>query len=390
MLKAIFITNNEPLAIVSKYQSQPDSAESLNTVLKWVKISQDPALFKPIIHTENYNILLKKSGEVWIAAVIEGDAAPMLFASYIEKIESILHQFIENPLTEFGVKDNFVTVYRIIDVFLDSDFPLCDDFDSVIQFIPQKEKTEKAQFNAMYPWRATLPASGKSKITFDVTEYLDLSISSTGKIINNQIRGVVDISTVLDGSPRISFGFKNSPLFDDIAVHNCVDFKSYMATKRIEFVPPTGKCNLLKYRLQITPKVPIEVKTSFIPQTSKVDLKVSVSVNEMCDDVSIAFDVLGASDARLTETAGTHSMLGDRITWTLGKMKPGKAQELNGVVECGSFCRQTVFMINFQSEQSLSGFDIQNVNIGGVQSAPSTKINYTAKAGHFQIRNGMA
>lgn len=390
MLKAIFVVNNEPLAIVSKYQSQPENQEALNNVLKWVKISQDPALFKPIIHTDNYNILLKKSGEVWLAAAIAGDGSPMLFASYLDKIEKILHQFIENPLTEFGVKDNFVTIYRIIDVFLDGDFPLCDDFDSIIQFIPQKGKTEKAQFSAMYPWRATMPASGRPQISFDVTEILDLSISSTGKIINNQVRGVVELSTVLEGNPRISFGFKNSPLFDDISFHNCVDYKNYMSTKRIEFVPPTGKCTLLKYRLQTTPKIPVEVKTTFVPQSSKVDLRVSVTANEICDNVAVSFDVLGASDSFLTETIGSHTISGDRVTWTLGKMKPGKTQELVGTVECGSFCRQTVFMIDFQTEQSLTHFDIQNVNIDGIQSPPQAKIKYMSKAGHFQIRNGIA
>ena len=179
MLKGVFVVSNELMPIISKYQETPDSNEIVDTVLKWVRIGQDPNFFKPIVHTENFNICMKQSGEVWIAIVVSGDPQAMLFVSYLNKIEELLHQYVEKPLTEFGVKDNFVNIYRVIDVFMDNNFPLCDDFNSLLQFIPLKENGEKATLNAISPWRANGITYKKQSIAFNVTEFVDYSISST-------------------------------------------------------------------------------------------------------------------------------------------------------------------------------------------------------------------
>ena len=389
MLKGVFVVSNELMPIISKYQETPDSNEIVDTVLKWVRIGQDPNFFKPIVHTENFNICMKQSGEVWIAIVVSGDPQAMLFVSYLNKIEELLHQYVEKPLTEFGVKDNFVNIYRVIDVFMDNNFPLCDDFNSLLQFIPLKENGEKATLNAISPWRANGITYRKQSIAFNVTEFVDYSISSTGKVQNYQIRGEVDAKAELNGSPRCSFSFRNSPLFDDICFHRCVDQNAYFATKRVEFVPPQGEFHLLNYRIQTVPKVPLEVKASVFPQSSKIDVKLNIKTELQADNVAISFNVIGAGETKITVTSGSVVVVGDKVTWNIGKLKPGKAQDFSGSVECGSFCKQLVFQVKFQTDQSTSGYDIQNIHIDTNEAQPASTVKVTSKSGHYQLRAGI-
>lgn len=389
MLRGIFITTKDPQSILSQYMKPPEDSDIMNSVLSIAEHSQDPNSFKPLIQRGKYFYCIKNSGEVTIILVIEGDASAILYVSYLEKIEEILHLYVEDPLTEFGVKDNFTTVYRVLDVFMDSNFPLAEDYNNILQFIPKKND-DKPQLSGIYPWRANNLTYRSQYFNFSVDEYFDYNMAMNGKINNLQIRGDVFVDAQVNETPRCSFTFRNSPVFDDISFHRCVDQKLYFMTKRIEFVPAHGKFTLLNYRLQGQFKSPVDINVSFTPHLTKVELKITVTANTPANDVNISFAIPKSLENTLIPTQGTFTALNDQMNWNIGKLKAGKPQELQGTIECAEICKCTAFKVGFSIPNAISSCEIADIS---VMDAPEFKqtptVKYQGYSGNFQIRAGM-
>ena len=388
MLEAIFVANNEPSMIVSKFQIPPKTTEVAEYALKCIRDSSDPNVFKPIVYNQPHTYFLRHSGEVWLVCVVEGDAQSMMFVSILEKLEELLNLYVEKPLTDFGVKDNFALIYRIIDMFLDSSYPFADDYNGLMQFIAPKGM-ERGNLNPITPWRANGPTFKKQQVLIDATEYIDYMIGLSGKVDIFQIRGEITMQADVNGSPRCSFNWKNSPLFDDIAFHRSVDYSIFMSSKRIELVPPQGKFLLASYRMQSQAKLPLDIKAIVTPTRGKLDIKITINAEKQIDDLSIKFDIPGAKESTLQAKQGELILGYETCTWKVGRVKAGKSTELTGAVGCSDECRQTVFCVSFSTEGLLSNCELSGVAIEGTADQNLyVGAKYITRAGRFQIRAG--
>lgn len=389
MLKAIFVVNNEPIVIVSKYQVPPKTNELTEEACKCIRLAFKPNEFKPIVHTPPHTFFLRQTGEVWLVCVVEGDSQAMMYTSMLERLEEILNQYIEKPLTDFGVKDNFALIYRIIDMFIDSSFPFVDDYNGLMQFIAPKN-AEKGTLNPLAPWRASGPTYKKQQVLLDTTEYIDYMVGLNGKVDLAQVRGEIVMQADLNGSPHISLNWKNSPLFDDVAFHRSVDYQAYMSSKRIDLIPPQGKFTLVTYRMQTQAKPPLDIKAVVTPTRGKLDIRITVNVEKQANDVAIKFDIPGARDSTLQTKSGEIVLGFENCTWKIGRMKPGKPAELTGAVGCSEDCRQCVFIVSFNQQGLFSGCEITGRTLEGVtDNSLFVGSKNIVKNGKFQIRAGM-
>ena len=388
MLEAVFVANNEPSMIVSKFQVPPKTSELAEFALKCIRDASNPSEFKPIVYNQPHTYFFRHSGEVWLACVVDGDAQTMMFVSILDKIEELLNLYVEKPLTDYGVKNNFALIYRIIDMFLDSSYPLADDYNGLMQFIAPKG-LERVTLNTIAPWRASGPVYKKQNVLLDVTEFVDYIVGLSGKVDILQIRGEIQMQAEVNGSPRCSFVWKNSPLFDDIAFHRSVDYGAFMSSKRIELVPPQGKFLLANYRMQMQAKLPLDIKAIVTPTRGKLDIKITINADKQIDDLSIKFDIPGAKESTLQAKQGELILGFETCTWKVGRIKAGKSTELTGAVGCSDECRQTVFCVNFQTEGLLSNCELTGVSIEGTADQNLyVGAKYLTRAGRFQIRAG--
>ena len=373
MISSIFVVNKEGIPIVAKHQTPETQTGIIDQVLDLVRNCKE---VPSILQNGNYRICSKGSGEVYLiaAATVEGNAMEVF--SILERFETILHSYIENPLTDFGVKDSFTKVYRILDLFVDYGFPLIDELNAINVFLPDGK--EQGDLNAILPWRTNGITYRSQQLLFDTTEYLDYCVSAVGRVDIQQVRGEIKSTTMLNGNPTCYISWKNNPNFDDYSFHRCVEYGDFQSTKRISLIPPHGECVIMKYRMQVPhAKIPLDVKFSF----TSTDIHITLTPESELSDVTVSF--FSDRGLKFNLTAGSVSFTTEECVWTLGKIKPGKNYELGGPFTNGiSYIR-----CGFTKQGSLIS-ECELVSICLDNSALSSYVGtrYQTKAGHFQHR----
>ena len=389
MLKAIFVINNEPIPIVAKMQRgdvEPEISEEICNIIR------DQEKICSVMNNQNHSFCIKKSGEIWLVAVVDGDGFAMLYLSMLDQIENLLHQYVENPLTDFGVKDNFAIIYRLLDIFTDCGYPLVDDYNGMMQFIQVKGKNgEKGQPNLVYPWRTSEITYKKQQVLIDVVEYIDYCMGANGKVDLQQIRGEINVLAEVNGNPKCSFQWKNAPYFEDIAFHRCVDIANFQNSRRLELIPPQGRCTIVNYRMQQQTKPPLDLKIAFVPTRGKMDIRITATAEKDLTDLKIRWSVLKPGASTLSTKNGSLSTSGNELTWTIGGLKNTKTAELSGVIDCDETCRQTTFIVDFKIDGQLaSGCEMGTVQLDNADSAAFVGAKYETRCGRYQIRAGLA
>ena len=391
MLKAIYIINKEPVPIVAKLQRGDVESGLVSEICEIISSAPTPSSILPIISNPNHSFCIKQSGEVFLTAVVDGDGEAILYLSILDQLEKLLHLYVETPLTDYGVKENFAIIYRLLDIFIDCGYPLVDDFNAMTQFIPPKGKSDKGQINPIYPWRASGFTYKKQQVLLDVTEYVDYCVSSSGKVELNQIRGEIHALSEVNGNPKCSFQWRNSPYFEDVAFHRCVDVTNFQTTHRLEMVPPQGNCLVAQYRMQQRAKPPLDVKVALVPMHGKMDIRLTVTAEKDLYDACIKWDIVAPQASTLATKNGSLTIAGNELTWNIGTLKSAKVAELAGAVECDEACRQTAFRVAFRIEGQLaSECEIGAVQLDGAEKGAFAGARYRTYAGRYQLRAGLA
>ncbi|OHT16463.1 Adaptor complexes medium subunit family protein [Tritrichomonas foetus] len=389
MLKAIYVINNEPIPVVAKLQRGNILTDVCDEICGIIRNHPDPTTLQPIINNPNHTYCIKKSGEVWLVAQIDGDGEAMLYISILDQIEELLHLYVEKPLTDFGVKDNFAIIYRLLDIFVDCGYPLVDDFNGMIQFIP-KPGFEKGQPNLVQPWRANNITYKKQQVLLDVSEYFDYCVAANGKIDLQQIRGEIQMLAEINGNPKCSFSWKNAPLFEDVAFHRCVDLTNFQTARRLELIPPHGSCFLAQYRMQQNQlKPPLEVKVALVPTLGKIDIRLTTTSIKELSNVTIKFAIDSPTESTLITKNGSINNTGDEFVWNIGYLKQNASVELSGTVNCDQNCKNVLFRVDFDLlKQLISGCEMGTVLLDGGDKDVFIGAKYESHCGKYQIRAG--
>jgi len=111
----------------------------------------------------------------------------------------------------------------------------------------------------------------KNEIYIDVIESVNLLMSGDGNVLRSDVAGQVMIKCLLSGMPECKFGMndkvvmskesksvetspshghakKGGVVIDDVAFHQCVRLGKFDTDRTINFVPPDGDFELMRYR----------------------------------------------------------------------------------------------------------------------------------------------
>lgn len=320
-----------------------------------------------------------------MVAKVNGDGSAIMFLSYMMQLETMVVSFLKNPISVDLINNNKEKVLGLLNLFIDEGFPLFHDYNSMLHMMPPLS-SGKISTNPIYPWRSNGLVYKKNQIRFNQTEYYDINYSFNGKVDFQQIRGEISVDSEMNSTPMCGLSFKNSPHFDDIAFHQCIDQNQYLSTKRLEFVPPHGSFVLSKYRInQMNIKCPIEPKSGFNNSKGRIEISISVTTDKNIDDLCIIFSILGAQDSYFTHKVGKIAQSGDSFKWYIGRVKPLRSIELQGYTTTAILEQHTTVLYKFSCDGLMTGFDIQPVSIdGGNDFTSSASVGYYTKNGVCQ------
>lgn len=267
MIHSIFILNSAGEVIIEKhYRGNNSRTESAAFWTQTAKTAKGlPTDVPPFLSTPKGALIhLQRNGLFFLASVLS-DTQPLFVTQFLQSLADVFVDYF-GELNEHAIKDNFITVYELLDEMLDNGFPLTVEPNTLKELIAPPTmlnrvfeqlgadtgKTATVSYSSpLTPWRRANIKYAQNEIFVDVVETLHATYSASRHALSHiMISGVVTVNCRLSGNPDLSMRMRSSTPFDDVALHHCVRFAGYKATGQISFVPPDGPFTLMTYKIR--------------------------------------------------------------------------------------------------------------------------------------------
>jgi len=280
---------------------------------------------------------------------------------WLHRVADVFEEYF-GPLSDARIKENFVTVYELLEEMMDNGIPFTTEPNILKELIIPPTiagkfvsgLTGKSQVSAEMPgtalgnvrWRKSHVKYSTNEIFFDIIEEIDGTIDANGFMSNGEVSGHIDVNCHLSGMPDLTMKLNNPRIMNDCSFHPCVRYNRWEMEKLLSFIPPDGKFKLMDFRVKGQVQLPIYVTpgirfsetggTVRVVVGSKGNPASSVNAgNKPPEDISITIPFPRAvSSATLSANFGQVQF--DDATkickWKLGKLPQNGTSILEGTV----------------------------------------------------------
>jgi AP-3 complex subunit mu len=243
-------------------------------------------------HGTLYIISILRDGLSYLA-VVPAEVSPLMILEFLHRIASIFVDYFGSPADESAIKDNFSTVYQLLEEMVDYGWPLTTEPNALKAMIRPPTVYAKLQsvvFSSAetvsdelpsgtisnMPWRAAGVSYSQNEIYMDIVEQVDAIVSATsGNLISLDVSGSIQCQSHLSGLPDLLLTFKDPSLIDDCSFHPCVRYQRYERDQVVSFVPPDGFFELMRYsiaaekRANFSPPIDCQAQWNVLMPTTK-------------------------------------------------------------------------------------------------------------------------
>jgi len=217
-------------------------------------------------------------------------------------------------------------------------------------------------------WRRNDVRYKKNEAFVDVVETVNLIMSSKGTVLRADVDGVIMMRAYLSGTPECKFGLNDrlvldraekqrgdavgqitsegsgSVELDDCHFHPCVRLEGFESDRTINFIPPDGEFELMKYRSTTAINLPIKVLSTVIENgTSSVSYTITVKANFdaklSATDISLRIPTpLNATtvDCKVPSGKAKYEPAENVIIWKVPRLQGGAESTLSGLAQLAS------------------------------------------------------
>ncbi|KAI2663618.1 AP-1 complex subunit mu-2 [Labeo rohita] len=217
---AIFILDLKGKVLICRnYMGSVDMNEIDNFMPIMMKREEDADLSPVVIHGSTHFLWIKHSN-LYLVAITKKNTNAALVYSFLYKLVEVFTEYFKS-LEEESIRDNFVTVYELMDEVMDFGFPQTTDSKILLEYITQQG--HKLEVGAPRPpatvtnavsWRSEGIKYRKNEVFMDVIESVNLLVSATGSVLRSEILGCIKLKVVLSGMPELRLGLNDKVLFE--------------------------------------------------------------------------------------------------------------------------------------------------------------------------------
>jgi len=388
-------------------------------------------------HGTLYLFSILRDGLSYLAAC-PAEVSPLLVIEFLHRIADIFVDYFGSPADESAIKENFSTVYQLLEEMVDYGWPLTTEPNALKAMIRPPTVMAKIQSvvtggsNAIVsdalpsgtvsnmPWRAAGVHYTNNEIYIDIVEEIDAIVDVTGNVVSSDISGSIQAQSHLSGVPDLLLTFKDPDVIDDCSFHPCVRYGRFEMDKVVSFVPPDGNFELMRYRVRNTAARMFHPPILCNPTWSFGDASVSGGSSTMNGRVSLTLSVRSVSSLvlsasrrgpmvvedvavtipfpKLVRTTTLNVNMGQVIydeatkvaKWTIGKLDGTKRPQLNGTMVLeGSKKPQDNqnLTLNWKIPlASVSGLSVSGLSLTGERYNVYKGVRNITKSGRFQVR----
>lgn len=221
----------------------------------------------PVVSTSKYYLFSVFRNEVFLIASSTGETSPLLVIEFLHRVYDIFDEYF-GTVEESTIKDNFASVYQLLEEMMDYGYPLTTEPNALKAMIKPNSVISRITSAAMgsmssssisdvlpdgtltnMPWRKTGVKYSQNEIYVDIIEELDSIVDKNGMVISSEVSGVIVANSKLSGVPDLALTFLDPSLIDDCSFHPCVRYNRFERDRVVSFVPPDGNFELMRYRV---------------------------------------------------------------------------------------------------------------------------------------------
>jgi len=408
MIRSIFILTTAGDILIEKhwrgFLNRSIIDQFINEVDKYVLPDDVP----PVISTGKFYLIHFRCNDLFFVCPVQGDVPPLLVTDFLFRFSDICKNYF-GSISEEVVKNNFVTIYQLLDEVMDSGVPFNTEPNILRGMVPapsliplwnkDKKLELPLELGTSIPWRHSVKHT-TNEIFFDIIEEIDAVIDSNGMVISSSIYGTVESQCNLSGMPDLTLRWTNPRMIDDASFHPCVRYNRYEMDRVISFVPPDGAFTLMNYRIYqiIQPPMYCKPSISFGETGGRVSIMIGPKNcgDKTVEDVIVTLPIPSCVTTHNLEASIGMTKYDDKtrlFKWILPKLPKDKIPMLEGTLTLPSGapppdCNPTVrlqFNVNMFAASVLK---IDSIALHNESYKPFKGVKSFTKAGKFQIRTG--
>ncbi|XP_076870946.1 adaptor related protein complex 1 subunit mu 3 [Brachyhypopomus gauderio] len=419
-MSAVFLLDLKGKVLVCRnYMGDIDMGE-IDHFMPIMMKKEEEAELLPVVTHGSIHFLYIKHSNLYLVAMTKKNTNAALVYSFLYKIVEVFTEYFKS-LEEESIRDNFVTVYELMDEVMDYGLPQTTDSKILLEYITQQgHKLEvgvprpPATVTNAVSWRSEGIKYRKNEVFMDVIESVNLLVSASGNVLRSEILGCIKLKVVLSGMPELRLGLNDKVLFEitgrpktkaveleDVKFHQCVRLSRFENDRTISFIPPDGDSELMSYRLNTTVKPLIWIE-SVIERFSHSRIEIKVKARSQFKSRSTANNVVilvpvpsDADSPRFKTSTGQSKWVPEKsaVEWTIKSFPGGKEYMMRAhfglpSVESDEQDAKRPITVKFEIPYfTVSGIQVRYLKIiekSGYQALPW--VRYITQSGDYQIR----
>ncbi|EDS89608.1 AP 2 complex subunit mu putative [Entamoeba histolytica] len=304
MISAIFFMNAKGDLLISRIYRDDVMKGVASAFRSYVLTEKNVLPVKIVGSTVFYHI---RVNSLYIVALARSNNNAAVVFEVLHKIVEVFQAYF-STIDENTIKSQYVLIYELLDEILDFGYPqFCtkDELQSLITFGKAKAVQRgniAIQATGQIPWRSPDIFYKKNQLFLDVIESVNLTVSAKGTILSNDVNGVIKMRTQLSGMPDCSLGMNDKALLlgdsaqkksiqlADVTFHQCVRLTRFDQDRSINFIPPDGDFDLMKYRT--TDNISQQFRLLHnIKESSKTHLSLDINVRALFSELQYGENV---------------------------------------------------------------------------------------------------
>jgi len=298
MICAIFFMNAKGDLLISRIYRDDVMKGVASAFRSYVLNEKNVLPVKIVGPTVFYHIRINS---LYVVALARSNNNAAVVFEVLHKIVDVFKAYF-TKIDEETIKSQYVLIYELLDEILDFGYPqFCtkDELQSLITFGKAKAVQRgniQIQATGQIPWRSPDIFYKKNQLFLDVIESVNLTVSAKGTILANDVTGVIKMKSQLSGMPDCSLGMNDKALLigdatqkksiqlADVTFHQCVRLTRFDQDRSINFIPPDGEFELMKYRT--TDNITQQFRLLHnIKESSKTHLSLDVNVRALFSEL---------------------------------------------------------------------------------------------------------
>jgi len=380
-------------------------------------------------------------------AVVTQEEPPLAVFELLDRVHQVLLRYL-GDVSEDSLRQNFSTVYLLLDEMIDSGLPFTTELNSLESIIAPPSAIGKVVqavsgssttvLSDVPPEAAGTPAGGalgalstalgagthtkiggassevwwrrqhvvyaSNEVYVDIVESIDCICNGNGQVVSGGINGDILVNSKLSGLPEVLLTLRNPGVLQNVSFHPCVRLHRYERDRALAFVPPDGEFTLASYWIPDTTLVlpfHFNVSLTYHQEHAKLQivanpkLAVTMQHKQMLIDKFCVNVRLPSSIASATLTCQGGSIRFDEdakvVVWNIGKLA-GQENKADGTLIYATDPRNgSPIVPSEEKSTSQLHFAIKGWAISGVRldACDVSGTNYTPyKASRYTTTSG--